>query len=311
MIGKVTIGSNFGGVVRYVIEKQEATLLMAEGVRTGEVQAMIQDFNMQRKVNPDLTKAVGHISLSWSKQDQAMLSPEIMKQRALEYMEKMKIISTQFILVEHRDKNHPHLHIIYNRVDNEGKTISDRFQKEWNHKACKEITLRYGYHLGKGKQQVNRQQLKGADKVRYELYDAIKSASATAASWIELRARLERQGIETIFKYKSGTSEIQGVSFTKFDLQFKGSKIDRSLSFGKLDALIQQNYKQAMMHQFPIQPQYLPDRLQERFHLAIFSQQSADDRIMDDLLRPVQQFDQQSTNPSKKKKRKKYLGQSL
>jgi hypothetical protein len=59
MIGKVTVGSNFGGVVRYVIEKQEATLLMAEGVRKGEVQAMIQDFNMQRKVNPDLTKLSG------------------------------------------------------------------------------------------------------------------------------------------------------------------------------------------------------------------------------------------------------------
>jgi hypothetical protein len=311
MIGKVKIGSNFGGVVRYVIEKQEATLLMAEGVRTGEVRAMIQDFNMQRKVNPDLTKAVGHISLSWSKEDAARLSPDIIKQRALEYMEKMKIMSTQFILVEHQDKNHPHLHIIYNRVNNEGKTISDRFQKDRNHKVCKEITLRYGYHLGKEKQQVNRQQLKGADKIRYELYDAIKSASATAASWNELRARLERQGIETIFKYKSGTSEIQGVSFAKGDLQFKGSKIDRSLSFGRLDALIRHNQEMAMSQPFRIQPEYLPDRLQERSQPAPISLQGTDDKILDDLLRPVQQFDQQGTNPSKKKKRKKYLGQSL
>ena len=130
MIGKVTIGNNFGGVVRYVMEKQEASLLLAEGVRTDEVRSIIDDFNMQRKLNPDLTKAVGHISLSWGKEDAARLSPDIMKQRSLEYMEKMKITGTQFILVEHRDKNHPHLHIIYNRVNNEGKTISDRFQKE-------------------------------------------------------------------------------------------------------------------------------------------------------------------------------------
>jgi hypothetical protein len=234
-----------------------------------------------------------------------------MKQRALEYMEKMKIMSTQFILVEHRDKNHPHLHIIYNRVNNEGKTISDRFQKERNHQVCKEITLNYGYHLGKGKQQVNRQQLKGADKVRYELYNAIKSASATAASWNELRARLKSQGIETVFKYKSGTSEIQGVSFVKGDLQFKGSKIDRSLSFGKLDALIRHNQKLAMTHQFRFQPQYQPESPQERFQLASLSQQTTDNMILDDLFRPVQQYDQQITNRSKKKKRKKYLGQSL
>ncbi|MCF2490749.1 relaxase/mobilization nuclease domain-containing protein [Dyadobacter sp. CY347] len=311
MIGKVTIGCSFGGVVRYVMEKQEATLLMAEGVRTGEVRCMIEDFNMQRKVNPDLTKAVGHISLSWSKQDQAMLSPEIMKQRALDYMEKMKITETQFILVEHRDKNHPHLHIIYNRVDNEGKTISDRFQKERNYKACKEITLEYGYYLGSGKQQVNRQQLKGADKVRYELYDAIKLASANAGSWTELSTKLERQGIQTIFKYKSGASEIQGVSFAKDDMQFKGSKIDRSLSFGRLDALIRHNQKLAMTQPFRMQPEYLPDHPQERFRPTPFSQQITDDKILDELLLPVQQYNQQVTDPSKKKKRKKHLGQSL
>jgi len=56
------------------MEKQKASLLMAEGVRTGEVRFMIKDFNMQRKMNPDLTKAVGHISLSWSMQDAALLS---------------------------------------------------------------------------------------------------------------------------------------------------------------------------------------------------------------------------------------------
>ncbi|MCF2520074.1 relaxase/mobilization nuclease domain-containing protein [Dyadobacter sp. CY351] len=311
MIGKVTIGSSFGGVIRYAMEKQEASLLLSEGVRTDQVRSIIDDFNMQRKLNPDLTKAVGHISLSWSKEDAARLSPEIMKQRALDYMEKMESTSTQFILVEHQDKNHPHLHIIYNRVSNEGKAISDRFQKERNHKVCKEITLRYGYHFGKGKQQVNRQQLKGGDKVRYELYDAIKSASATAASWNELRARLERQGIETIFKYKSGTSEIQGVNFAKGDLQFKGSKIDRSLSFGRLDALIRHNQELAMSQPFRMQPQYQSSRPQETFRLATLSQQIPDDRILDDLLQPIQQFDQQSSNPSKKKKRKKYLGQSL
>ncbi|MCE7072605.1 relaxase/mobilization nuclease domain-containing protein [Dyadobacter sp. CY327] len=311
MIGKVTIGSNFGGVIRYVMQKQEASLLLSEGVRTGKVQAMIEDFNMQRKLNLELTKSVGHISLSWSKQDQARLSPETMTQRALEYMEKMKITATQFILVEHRDKNHPHLHIIYNRVDNQGKTISDQFQKERNHKVCKEITLEYGYHLGKGKQQVNRQQFKGADKLRYELFDAIKAASATAGSWNELRAKLETHGIQTIFKYKSGTSEIQGVSFAKDNLQFKGSKIDRSLSFGKLDAIIHQNQKLAMLQPFRMQPEYLPDSQQERFRPTTFSQHIPDDRILDNLLRPIQQYDHQSTKSSKKKKRRKYLGKSL
>ncbi|WP_229204282.1 relaxase/mobilization nuclease domain-containing protein [Dyadobacter alkalitolerans] len=220
-----------------------------------------------------------------------------MKQRALEYMEKMKITGSQFILVEHRDKNRPHLHIIYNRVNNEGKTISDRFQKERNHKVCKEITLKYGYHLGKGKQQVTRQHLKGADKVRYELFDAIKSASATAARWNELSAKLARQGIQTIFNCKSGTSEI----FAKGDLQFKGSKIDWSLSFGKLDALIRQNQKQAMMQNFRTQHVCQTDLPGPTFpHIAV-ARQTQNDQVLDDLFRPAQQFDQPMRNTTKRK----------
>lgn len=311
MIGKVTIGSSFGGVIRYAMEKQEASLLLAEGVRTEQVRTMIDDFNMQRKLNPDLTKAVGHISLSWSNEDAFRLTPEMMKQRALEYMEKMKTTGTQFILVEHRDKNHPHLHLIYNRVNNEGKTISDRFQKDRNHKVCKEITLKYGYYLGKGKGQVNRQQLKGADKVRYELFDAIKSASATAATWNELETRLKRQKIEIIFKYKVGTNGIQGISFTKSGLQFKGSKIDRALSFGKLDAVIRQNQKQSMTQQFQKQPVYQLNLPEERLQPTTFPQASQNDRILDDLFNPVQQPEQTIGNSSKKKKRKQYLGHSL
>ncbi|WP_409013375.1 hypothetical protein [Dyadobacter sp. CY343] len=165
--------------------------------------------------------------------------------------------------------------------------------------------------MGKGKEQVNRQQLKGADKIRYELYDGIKAASAGAQSWNELSAKLEKQGIELIFKYKSGTSEIQGVSFTKGGLQFKGSKIDRSLSFGKLDALIRQNQKLAMVRQFRMQATYQPDFSKEGFQPGMFSQESQNDRILDELLKPTQLHDQPITNPSKKKKRKKYLGQSL
>ena len=43
------------------------------------------------------------------------------------------------------------------------------------------------------------------------------------------------RGITIRFKYKGQTSEIQGVSFSKGEYTFKGSEIDRSFSFSKLD----------------------------------------------------------------------------
>jgi len=38
----------------------------------------------------------------------------------------MKITDTQYIIVRHQDREHPHVHIVFNRIDNNGKTISDR-----------------------------------------------------------------------------------------------------------------------------------------------------------------------------------------
>jgi len=240
MIGKVITGKSFGGCIRYVVQKNDAVVLDAAGVRMQQVNQIINDFNLQRKYNPNLGKAVGHIALSWSVNDVAKLNDEVMVTLAKEYLQKMKIHDTQYLIVKHRDKDHPHIHIIYNRVSNNGKTISDNFQKQRNVQIAKELTLKHGLYLSPGKERVNRQQLKGEDKIKYELFDAIRSASKKVKNINELKQVLAKQGIVTHLKYKSGTTEVQGISFSKGEYKFKGSEIDRSLSYARLSQAIEQ-----------------------------------------------------------------------
>ncbi len=241
MIGKVKTGKSFAGCVRYNLEREEATILYAEGIRTDSIQHMINDFNMQRKMNPELGQAVGHIVLSWSVQDKEKLSPEALALHAKEYLQKMKIADTQFLIVQHHDREHPHIHIVYNRVNNEAKTISDQYQRKRNAEVCKQLTLKHGYHMAQGKAQVNRARLTGADKIKYQIYDAIKEISVQAKTWEELKTLLKQQGIELHYKYKGGTTEVQGISFCKNGVKLKGSEIDRSLSYGKLNCLLANN----------------------------------------------------------------------
>lgn len=240
MIGKVITGKSFGGCIRYVVQKHDAVILDAAGVRMQQVNQTINDFNLQRKYNPNLGKAVGHIALSWSVNDAAKLNDEVMVNLAKEYLQRMKIQDTQYLIVKHRDKDNPHLHIVYNRVSNNGKTISDNFQKQRNVQVAKELTIKHGFYLSPGKERVNRQQLKGEDKIKYELFDAIKAASKKVKNINELIQVLAKQGITTHLKYKSGTAEVQGISFSKGEYKFKGSEIDRSLSFAKLSQAIEQ-----------------------------------------------------------------------
>ncbi|MET3978231.1 vacuolar-type H+-ATPase subunit I/STV1 [Mucilaginibacter sp. UYP25] len=240
MIGKVITGKSFGGCIRYVVQKHDAVILDAAGVRMQQVNQTINDFNLQRKYNPNLGKAVGHIALNWSVNDLDKLNDEVMVNMAKEYLQRMKIQDTQYLIVKHRDKEHPHIHIVYNRVSNNGETIPDKFQKKRNVQVAKELTIKHGFYMSPGKDQVNRQQLKGDDKIKYELFDAIKAASKKVKNINELKQVLAKQGIDTHLKYKSGTTEVQGISFSKGEYKFKGSEIDRSLSYAKLSQAIEQ-----------------------------------------------------------------------
>jgi hypothetical protein len=239
MIGKVITGKSFGGCIRYVVEKQDAVVLDAAGVRMQQVNQIISDFNLQRKYNPSLGQAVGHIALSWSINDMEKLNDEVMVTIAKEYLQRMKIQDTQYLIVKHQDKEHPHIHIVYNRVNNDGKTIPDNFQKQRNAKVTKDLTLKHGFFLSPGKDNVNRKQLKGEDRIKYQLFDAITAAGRKVKNLAELKQVLAKQGIGLHFKYRSGTTEIQGISFSKGEHKFKGSEIDRSLSFAKLSQSIE------------------------------------------------------------------------
>ncbi|MBB5620970.1 hypothetical protein HDE69_002023 [Pedobacter cryoconitis] len=267
MMGKIPkSGKSFKGCVEYCMLKEGAVVLDADGLRTGEVVHTIADFNMQRKMRPGLGQAVGHIALSWSPEDSAKLTDELMVSIAKEYLKKMKISDTQVLMVRHHDTNHPHLHLVYNRVDNEGKTISDANQRWNNVKVSKALTLKYGFHMAKGKDRVNRQRLKGADKAKYQIHDQIKAILPTVKSMDELQKQLAKQGIQMQYKYKSGSAQVQGISFSKSKYQFKGSEIDRSMSYGKMSKTITDRVQEQQEQQHKerkVQPKSLADQLRE------------------------------------------------
>lgn len=314
MIGKVVIGKTFGGCISYVVQKKDAQLLYSTGIRTENIRTMTDDFNMQRKIRPSLGKAVGHISLNWSLHDKARLTPEMMLATAQDYLLKMNIRDTQVLIIQHKDTAHPHLHIIYNRVNNQGKTITDQYQYKKNILVCRELTLKQGFHLSKGKTQVNRQQLKGADQVKYKLYDLIQKARLNAKDWKQFEGILAKDQVSLLFKYKGQTNEVQGISFRLGEYSFKGSEIDRSFSYGKLDAgfgLLQQASLIAPAEQAYIMEQQNGEN-QFPYLKASFEQSPASfhSTLLGTLLAPVSggiSADQEDPN-SKKKKRKK--GQS-
>ena len=235
MIGKIKKGSGFKGCVNYVLGKEQAALLHAEGVLTESNRDIIRSFILQAGMNPDLKKPVGHIALSYSPVDAPKLTDGKMIQLAQEYMREMKITDTQYIIVRHQDREHPHVHIVFNRIDNNGKTISDRNDMYRNEQVCKKLKAKHGLYFAKGKEHVKQHRLREPDKSKYEIYNAVKDEIGKSRNWRQLQTRLAEKGIGIHFKYRGQTGEVQGISFSKGEYTFKGSEIDRSFSFSKLD----------------------------------------------------------------------------
>ena len=127
----------------------------------------------------------------------------------------MNILNTQFLIARHYDRKHPHCHIIFNRIGNNGKLISDRNDRVRSAKICRSLTEKYHLHLANGKDHVHRDRLRGADAVKYHIYDALEATVPRCRNWDELRTALAKQGITVSFTCRGTTTDIQGVVFEK------------------------------------------------------------------------------------------------
>ncbi|MBR8763181.1 hypothetical protein IX335_000383 [Porphyromonas levii] len=250
MIAKIIKGTDFGGVVSYMLSKQEgkAMVLASNNIGFTDQNLCAHEFTLQASMRPSVQKPVCHTVLSFSASDAERLTDDVMIKIANEYLEKMGYGNTQSLIVRHSDRQHPHLHICINRIGNDGKTISDRNEKYRSTKICRELTERYGLTIGDGKKAVNRHRLRGEDKLRYEIFDAIKAILPQSQNWKDFVSGLEQQNIATRFKTKGNTDVVQGIIFEKDGYSFSGSKIDRSCSFSRLNAEIEQNIQQAQQH---------------------------------------------------------------
>ena len=248
MIGKLKKGSSFGGCIRYVTGKDEAKIIASDGVLLGTNAEMAQSFELQRQLNPRIKKPVGHIALSFKPEDKPRLTDEFMAKIAIEYMQMMGIKDTQFIIVRHQNTGNPHCHIVYNRINNEGKLISDRNDYRRNEQVTKTLKSKYELTYGTDKSKTNTRKLRNAERAKYEIHNAVKDALKVADNWQKFKNELAKRGVrlEIVYKDKEQT-KVQGIRFCKDGYSFKGTQISRDYSFGKLNARFEgtENYVSA------------------------------------------------------------------
>jgi hypothetical protein len=288
------------------MDERRAVVLEAEGVRGHDHKLMAIDFTSQQNLRPALKNAVFHGILSFYPGEK--VSDEKMVEIAKEYLQEMGIVNTQYIITKHTDKNHPHLHILANLVNNEGKVIKDSWIGLKGKKVSQKLTLKHGLTpaLTKNLVLTNLENMNEKEGKRYVIYQAISEALPQCKNLNELKNILDKRGIETLYKYKGQTEELQGISFKIGEYKFKGSSIDRNFSLKGLERTIQANrFRQQLLPA----TQHLEHRRLSPKEEKVFSHLANVQalKVLTDLVKPTQSFEQIPAE-LKKKKKKKYHG---
>lgn len=244
MIANIKTRVDFGGIVNYANDqknkKKSATLLAHEGVCTVSNKTIADSFQIQASMRPKVKSPVKHVSLAFSPQDAARFPNDekgdaLMVEIARKWIERMGIRNTQYIIARHYDTQHPHCHLVFNRIDNDGNLISDSNERIRSTKVCRALTEEYGLYLApKNSKARNKNRLRPHQLRKLNLRSATLDALAESHSWKDFLSALKVRDTDIRFNRNKASDNIRGVSFSQGETCMAGSALDHDLSFNSL-----------------------------------------------------------------------------
>jgi hypothetical protein len=218
MIAKVVRGRGFGGLARYL--ESGRTGLEAGRIAWAEARnlpsAHPRDAALFMRVTaaeaPQVQRPVYHLSLAWDPSDRVNRAQIVAV--ADRVLRELGLDGHQALLIAHRDTEHPHVHLMVNRVHPEtGRAWAGRHDYQALEQILRPLEREFGFrevpgHHGRfaGQEPPDRSQaLSTGELRRWErtgrvpfgelVRGEVAGDFAEAASWMDLEARLARRGL--------------------------------------------------------------------------------------------------------------------
>jgi len=149
MIAKIGRSGNLYGALAYnqlkVKHENGQILFTNKMIETANgqysVAQLAQSFAPYLIANRNTEKHTLHISLNPDPKDE--VSDDKFREIAEQYMREMGYGQQPFVVFKHTDIDRSHIHIVSVCVDEEGKKISDKFEKMRSMKVCRELEIQH------------------------------------------------------------------------------------------------------------------------------------------------------------------------
>ena len=245
MIAKIKTRESFAGIVDYAHDynndKKKARLIDYKDVCIISNKSIADSFTVQASIRPKIAKPVKHISLGFSPNDAHLFTDdekgdELIVRIAKDWMKEMGITNTQYLIARHFDTEHPHCHLVFNRIDNDGNVISDSRERIRNMAICKLLNKKYGLYVAPSKsKKIHEDRLRGYEAKKHKLRMDINNILDKSSNWGEFCRLLKEAGISIRFFTSSQTNTIRGISFANHQISISGSKLEpKVLTYGQL-----------------------------------------------------------------------------
>jgi len=253
MTGNQIKGKGFRGALRYNLEKVNkglAEVLDHSFVEVSE-KMILKEIAIVKVLRPNLQKFFYHTSINFPPAEN--LSNEVMKQIAHDYLEQNGFTQHQFILFRHYDADHPHLHILVNRIGYDGKVLSDSNDFARSEKVLRELEQKYNLtNVISSRQASERAITKDEMEMmkrtnlpshKMALQVIIKNILSTNSKLTcsEFIQALQNKGVNVLFSQAS-TGYVSGISYGYDGLAFTGSKLGNDFKWTTIKNTI--NYEQ-------------------------------------------------------------------
>lgn len=327
-------GKGFGGALDYNLEKvtQGVAELLDHNFASSDRKTILYEVAVMKAERPGLQKFFYHTSINFPPKEN--LTNDRMKQIAKDYLDMSGFRNNQYIIFRHHDANHPHLHILVNRIGYDGTVVSDSNDYVRSEKVLRQLEIKYNLQQVTPSRQARQRAVtkdelekmkrtnQPSDKLKLQtlIKEALKTncpgEKPTTKEFIKL---LELKGVSVKFN-QATTGYVSGISYkyegfvttgAKLGNAYKWSSIKNSIDYNQeRDSKIIGQTNQQQSESIKLTPyqsfanaELWKDTFEETIH-------PKNHHVLDDLLESRQYDQNEQFNLARKKKKKKKKGRS-
>jgi hypothetical protein len=149
-----------------------------------------------------------------------------------QHLKHLKLEKNQYLATVHMSTGKPHIHVLVNRIDYEGKAVSDQFISKKSQEVSERIAKQHGLLTARDWKKINGQTF---SPVKEEIKSAHQFAKNNSRSYEQYKELMQNRGVKVVDTInKSG--ELQGFKVThkSSDLTFKASEVGKNIGVKNL-----------------------------------------------------------------------------